>query len=238
MRLFLRGTDLNYHQCHQETFSKLSLMIHKFPRPKCLSRMNVECHPPCLQTWKLRRHKSRKAWLWPCTLHFLSLSCGLRLFLPQPWDKLCENTKRNYNCDGLYTTISQLSYMNPRPSIACELVELTLEICHSREVWYFLNFSISFKISTDLYSHESSQRLISYCVIWPWRWQTTAAVWSDPSEYGNSRSLIIFCLLFSEVKYRYFIIRLNFSGVRWCGNRRASHFLHLTYGLIYSITGG
>ena len=27
-------------------------------------------------------------------------------------------------------------------------------------------------------------------------------------------------------------------GVRWCGNRRASHFLHLTYGLIYSIAGG
>ena len=24
-----------------------------------------------------------------------------------------------------------------------------------------------------------------------------------------------------------------FAGVRWCGNRRASHFLHLTWGLIY-----
>jgi len=28
------------------------------------------------------------------------------------------------------------------------------------------------------------------------------------------------------------------AGVRWCGNRRASHFLHLTWGLIYSIAGG
>ena len=49
-------------------------------------------------------------------------------------------------------------------------------------------------------------------------------------------SLINFCLLCSQVKY--FIIHLDLSGVRWCGNRRASHFLHLTYGLIYSIAGG
>ena len=28
------------------------------------------------------------------------------------------------------------------------------------------------------------------------------------------------------------------SGVRWCGNRRASHLLHLSWGLIYSLAGG
>ena len=33
-------------------------------------------------------------------------------------------------------------------------------------------------------------------------------------------------------------INISPAGVRWCGNRRASHFLHLTYGLIYSIAGG
>ena len=34
------------------------------------------------------------------------------------------------------------------------------------------------------------------------------------------------------------MLLMTISGVRWCGNRRASHFLHLTYGLIYSIAGG
>ena len=28
------------------------------------------------------------------------------------------------------------------------------------------------------------------------------------------------------------------AGVRWCGNRRASHLLHLTWGLLYSLAGG
>jgi hypothetical protein len=27
-------------------------------------------------------------------------------------------------------------------------------------------------------------------------------------------------------------------GIRWCGNRRASHLLHLTYGFIYCLAGG
>ena len=26
--------------------------------------------------------------------------------------------------------------------------------------------------------------------------------------------------------------------MRWCGNRRASHLLHLTWGLLYSLAGG
>ena len=64
-----------------------------------------------------------------------------------------------------------------------------------------LHFTISFKISTDLYSHESSQRCIS-CAASSGALTDTAAVWSDLSEYGNSplvNHFSVFCFPKSNI---------------------------------------
>jgi hypothetical protein len=66
----------------------------------------------------------------------------------------------------------------------------------------------------------------------------SSAFWSVWKGFPDFRSVIIIRGIHSRLCNSSSVNSHPFLGIRWCGNRRASHLLHLTYGFIYCLAGG